>query len=397
LVLTSVFPNTRRPDFGIFIHERVVRVARHCEVSVVAPVPWFPFDGPIRTRGWGGIPPLEHNDRFPVYHPRFLCVPAIFKCLDGVFYASSLVRFLRRLDAQFPFDLIDAHFAYPDGVAAALLGKALGRPVVITLRGSIMRLARYALHRPQLRYALATASRVLAVSESLKAVALRLGIPEERVRVIPNGVDTTLFRPSDRRRAREACGLPHERTIILTVGAVCEAKGQHLVVDALAEIVARRPDVLYVIVGEVDSARYRRRLQDSITRAGLSQHVLFAGPQRHTQLPRWYAAADVFCLATRSEGRANVLLEALACGVPVVTTAVGGNPEIVRDARYGILVPFRDVRRLRDAISTALDSDWDGDELAAYTSEFSWDRTGAEVVKEFDNVLTDRATCIRSS
>jgi teichuronic acid biosynthesis glycosyltransferase TuaC len=396
-VLSSVFPNTRRPNLGIFIHERVSRVAQHCEIQVVAPVPWFPFDRPIRARSWGGVPPVAHDERFLVYHPRFLCVPGILKCLDGLLYATSLLPFLRRLHTRFPFDLIDAHFAYPDGAAAVLLGRALARPVVITLRGSIVRLARYTMHRPQLRYALKTASRVLAVSESLKTVAVGLGIPDEHVRVIPNGIDTTLFCPGDRTWARQACGLPQQRTVILTVGAVCEGKGQHLVVDALAEIVTRRPDVLYVMVGEFDGIRYRRRVHDSIARTGLSEHVLFVGQQPHDRLPLWYAAADLFCLATRSEGRANVLLEALACGVPVVTTAVGGNPEIVTDGRHGLLVPFGDVRRLRDAIVTALDTEWDRQGLAAYTSAFSWDRAAADVVEEFATVLGGRAACIRKS
>jgi glycosyltransferase involved in cell wall biosynthesis len=233
------------------------------------------------------------------------------------------------------------------------------------------------------------------VSESLKAVAVGLGIPERHVRVIPNGVDTTRFHPSDRKRARDACGLPQERTVILTVGAVSEGKGQHLVVDALAEIVARHPDVLYVMVGEVESARYERRLRDRIARAGLGGHVLFASRQPHERLPLWYAAADLFCLATRSEGRANVLLEALACGVPVVTTAVGGNPEIVTDRRRGLLVPFDDVAELGDAIMASLDIEWDRERLAAGMTEFSWDRAAVDVVAEFDNVLASGVACIR--
>jgi len=324
LVLSSVFPNPRQPNLGVFIRERVRRVARSSEVQVVAPVPWFPLDRVVRGRRWGGIPQVERRDGLVVHHPRFVSVPRFGKSLDGILYAASLLGFVRRLRRSFPFEMIDAHFAYPDGMAGVLLGKALGCPVMITLRGSIVRLATYPLHRPQLRFTLRAADRIIAVSESLKRVAVDLGIGAEKIRVIPNGVDTSRFFPMDQGDARRRLALPLDASIVLTVGGVYEGKGQHLVLEALPRLLARDPRALYVVVGGERAGESYRRTLDGIIRAhGLGGHVLFVGSKAHEDLRAWYAAADALCLATRSEGRANVLLESIACGVPVVTTAAG--------------------------------------------------------------------------
>ena len=384
LVLSSVFPNPRQPNLGVFIRERVRRVARSSEVQVVAPVPWFPLDRVVRGRRWGGIPQVERRDGLIVHHPRFVSVPRFGKSLDGILYAASLLGFVRRLRRSFPFEMIDAHFAYPDGMAGVLLGKALGCPVMITLRGSIVRLATYPLHRPQLRFTLRAADRIIAVSESLKRVAVDLGIGAEKIRVIPNGVDTSRFFPMDQGDARRRLALPLDASIVLTVGGVYEGKGQHLVLEALPRLLARDPRALYVVVGgERVGESYRRTLDGIIRAHGLGGHVLFVGSKAHEDLRAWYAAADALCLATRSEGRANVLLESIACGVPVVTTHVGGNPEIVREGRDGFLVPFGDVETLAAAIDRALRQPWDRDDLVAHARRQSWETTARAVLDEW--------------
>jgi len=392
LVLASVFPNPRQPNLGVFIRERVRRVAERCEVVVVAPVPWFPGDGVVRGALWGGIPAVESQEGLTVHHPRFLSVPRYFKSLDGVLYALSLVRFLRRLRRKFPFDVIDAHFAYPDGVAAALLGRIFGCSVTITLRGSIVRLRHYPLHRPQIRWAL-RAARVLAVSESLRWVAGELGIAPERIRVIGNGVDTRRFVPADREAARLRLGLPMHRTIVLSIGGLNEGKGHHRIIQALPRVRAQYPDVLYAVVGgERPGDSFRPTLERIVAEHGLADHVLLAGERRHDEIPGWLAAADLFCLATRSEGRANVLLEALACGVPVVTTDVGGNGEIVTSPALGTLVPAQDDDALAGAIVEALGRRWDRAALVRHARGHSWETTGREVVEELRRLVPEASS-----
>ncbi len=397
LVLSSTFPNANQPTLGVFVRERMTALARHCELRVVAPVPWFPANGLIRGARVVGVPPVEDGGAFPVYHPRFLSIPRYLKCLDGMLYAASLAPFLARLRREFDFDLIDAHFAYPDGLAAVLLGQLLRRPVVVTLRGSIVRLRHYPLHRPQIRWALGRATRVIAVSQSLKDVARGLGVNAQHISVIPNGVDLAKFYPKNRNAAREVCGLPRDRPIILTVGGIYEGKGQHHVVETLATLSTGHPDAIYVIVGEDRRDGYAERLRSLIARSGLGERVRFAGPQPHDALSDWYSAADDFCLATQSEGWANVLLEALACGTPVVATKVGGNPEIVPDDRYGLLVPHGDVPALSDALERAIESRWDRAALAAYAATHTWEAAASRVVREFEAAISGVPSIVSGS
>lgn len=384
LVLSSVFPNPQQPVFGVFIRERIRRVARRCDVVVVAPVPWFPLNRLIRGARWSGIPALEVEPGLPpVHHPRVFCIPRYLKCLDGLLYAASLVPFLVRLRRRFPFDVIDAQFDYPDGVAGVLLARIFRCPVIITLRGSIVRLAGYPAHRPQLRWALRAADRVVAVSDSLKRIAMGLGVPGEQIRVISNGVDTTRFFPMSKVEARASLQLPPDRTIVLSVGGLNEGKGHHRVIGVLPSLLGRHPDLLYVIVGGGQPGNtYRPVLERLIREGGLERHVLLAGERTHDEIPRWLAAADLFCLATRSEGWANVLLESLACGRPVVTTQVGGNAEIITGEHLGTLVPHGDDQALAQAVLAALGRSWDPDALASHARRHSWDVTADHVLEE---------------
>jgi glycosyltransferase involved in cell wall biosynthesis len=391
VVLATVFPNPKQPTLGTFVRERMRRVAATCDIRVVAPIPWFPFNGLIRGAQWAGIPRTEQQDGLIVYHPRILCIPRYLKFTDGLLYGASLLPFLLRLRREFPFELIDAHFAYPDGLAAALLGAVLGRPVTITLRGSIVRLATYRLHRPQLRWALRRAAGVMAVSHSLKQAAVELGLPVDRVRVIPNGVDTDRFFPRDRGEARRMLRIAPGRPMLLSVGGLNEGKGHHLVLEQIPHLRRQYPDLLYVIVGgERPGDSSRSLIERSVARHGLQDAVMLPGARPHDEIPLWLSAANVFCLATRSEGWANVLLEALACGIPVVTTAVGGNPEIITSPALGTLVPYGDGPLLRAALLDALGRRWDAAALIAHARAHSWAVAGREVIEEFDRICPGR-------
>jgi glycosyltransferase involved in cell wall biosynthesis len=387
LVLSSTFPSAEQPTRGVFVRERVRRLAKRCEVVVVAPVPWFPMNGWLRGER-NAVLRVEDQEGLRVYHPRFFSLPRYGKFLDGALYFLSLIRFVARLRRSFPFEVIDAHFAFPDGLGATLLAKLFACPVVVTLRGSIVRLSGYRLHRPQLRWALRHADRVTAVSESLKGVAIGLGIPAHRVRVIPNGVDHTTFSPMERRQARQLCGLPESATILLTVAGLYEGKGQHTVIDALPFLTDRYPEVLYVMVGSPRRGElYQRRLQAEIRKLGLDRHVLFAGPRPHAELRRWFSAADVSVLATQSEGWPNVLLESLACGTPVVATHVGGAPEIVRHREDGLLVPFGDAAALRDALLLAVKQPWDRRAIVRHAQPFDWSESVEHALDELNAAL----------
>jgi glycosyltransferase involved in cell wall biosynthesis len=388
LVLSSTFPNSSQPNRGVFVRERISRLARRCDVVVVSPIPWFPFNRWIRSDR-AGAGRVENQNGLTVYHPRFFSLPRYGKFLDGFFYALSLVPFLVRLRRRFAFEVIDAHFAFPDGVAATLLGRLFRCPVVITLRGSIARLSTYRLHRPQLRWALSRAEGLTAVADYLRRIAVGIGVPAERVRVIPNGVDLGSFAPAEVSRARQFCGLPIGRPILLTVAAVYAWKGQHMVVETLPALLKRFPDLLYVMVGgaRAEEGSYVPTLRRRLIELGVENHVRFAGPQPHGDLGQWFNAANVSVLATRSEGCPNVLLESLACGVPVVSTDVGGVPEIVRTGVDGILTPYGDLAALRAALQSALERSWDRAALVRRAREFDWADAVEQALQELHHAL----------
>ena len=391
LVLSSVFPNTAQPTFGGFVRARAVEIARRCEVTVMAPVAWFPFNqvfrGPERTN----IPRFERQEGLRVHHPRFFSAPGVLKSLDGLFYFLSLVRAVRRLRREFPFDVIDAHFAYPDGMAACLLGRLFRCPVTVTLRGTIVPLSRYRLRRLQIVWTLRQARGVIAVSRSLKDVAVSLGIDPEKIRVIPNGIDTDAFQPRPAAETRKALGLPADRAVVLSVGSLAPRKGHQRVLEALPDVLAKRPDVLYVVVGgpgvEGDTGPLLKRM---IKDLGLTEHVWLVGARPHSEIPDWLSAAEVFCLASSNEGRANVVLEALASGVPVVATRVGGLDEVVQHAHNGYLVEPGDRDGLARALVSALDTGWDRTAIAADWRDCSWERTATEVLDELERVLSPK-------
>jgi len=302
-------------------------------------------------------------------------VPGVLKRFDGLMMALGAWPRLRALRRAGRLDLIDAHFAYPDGYAATLLGRWLGVPVTITLRGTEARLAKDPLLAPLVRRALQGATQVLAVSESLRQVAIGLGLPSDRVRVVGNGVDLARFHPMPRDEARRLLDLPADAPVLISVGGLVERKGFHRVIELLPALRARWPGLRYLVVGgpspEGDMGPDLRR---QVAHLGLQDAVRFVGPVAPDQLRPLLSAADLFVLATRNEGWANVFLEAMACGLPVVTTDVGGNAEVVCRPELGTVVPFGDAERLLAAIDAALAEPRDAATLRRYAEDNTWDR-----------------------
>jgi teichuronic acid biosynthesis glycosyltransferase TuaC len=389
LVLTRTYPNPAQPAYGVFVRERVRRVAARCALEVVAPIPRFPLDRLAPRPPRHAVPHRERDGAIAVHHPAVLSVPGIGKSLDGMLYALSLLPFLRRLRRRFPFDLIDAHFGYPDGVGAVLLASALGCGVTITLRGHEADLARRPLRRRQMGFAVRRA-RVIAVNQPLAAFARTLGAAAERVRVIPNGIDRGMFHPGERADARRRLGLPVDRCIVLSVGAFVPRKRYEDVLAALPAVIQHRPDLLFIGIGSRGGIRNGRpSLERRVRRAALGDHVRLLDVKPHEEIAWWLRAADLFCLATVREGSSNALCEALACGLPVVTTRVGGNTELVRDGIDGYLVPPCRADVLADAIVRALDTPWDRGAIALRAAARTWDQVADEVLEEL------RAACGR--
>ena len=378
LVFSTVFPNGAQPHHGIFVRERMRGLPPDVEVRVVAPAPWFPFVSGLRPGFRPVVPKEEIQDGVRVLHPRFLSIPGLAKSLDGLFLFLGSLPTLIRLRRELRFEAIDAHFVYPDGLAAVLLGKVFRVPVLITLRGMLPLLIPYRLRRPQLRYALRHAARIVAVSGSLKEDAMKLGIDPGRVRVIENGIDPELFRPLDRKEARRSLGLPEEGPLLVSVGTLSPRKGFHLVMEAMTRLGS---DLRFAIVGgDGAEGAMESELRSLAVQLGLADRVIFAGPRSRAELASWYSAADLFVLASGHEGCPNVVLEALACGTPVVATPVGNVAELVT-GEVGI-VAERKVSDLAEAIGKALSVDWDREAIRARIEPRTWEAVGREVMEE---------------
>lgn len=387
VTFSSLFPSARQPGAGLFVRERAFRVGQRMPLCVVSPVPWFPLQGLVRRFRPGfrpGAPAHEKQKGVDVWFPRFLSLPGMLKQWDGWLMAWGAYPRLRALKAQGRLDLIDAHFGYPDGFAAAKLSGWLGVPYTVTLRGTETRHAADPALRPRLVRALARAARVFSVSDSLRQVALKLGVEADRARVVGNGVDITRFYPLDQATQRQALGLPTGAPVLVTVGGLVERKGFHRVMAALPALRRQFPQLQYLVVGGPSpEGDWTQRLQALAVELQVQDCVHFAGPVAPDDLRRYLSAADVFVLSTRNEGWANVLLEAMACGLPVVTTDVGGNAEVVCRPELGTVVPFDDAPALQQALSGALQHPWDRAHIRAYAEANIWDRRIDDLEAEF--------------
>ncbi len=388
LLFSTLYPSSARPVHGVFVETRLRELLGTgvVETRVLAPVPWFPSVHP-RFGEYARIaatPAREVRHGIEVLHPRYPVLPKIGMGIAPLLLALASIGPLRRLiRAGFDFDLIDAHYLYPDGVAAVMLAGWLAMPVVVTARGSDLNLvSRFALPRRQIAWAARRADASIGVCNAL-AEQLRVWAPADQVHVMRNGVDLRRFRPEPREaaRARLKCrGAP----LLLSVGNLVPNKGHDLVIDALLQLVARWPQARLAIVGEGPE---RERLRAHAAQRGCADRVVFAGRVDPEAMADWYNAADVLVLASSREGWANVLLESLACGTPLVTTRVGGSPEVVRDERVGRLVDRRDGAALAEAIDALLGNPPQRDAVRRYAEAYSWDATSRAQLELFRRLV----------
>lgn len=343
LVFTSLYPNASQPRHGVFVEERLRHLVDSGRIAatVVAPVPWFPFQHPMFGvySTYASVPKREQRHGIKIWHPRFPVIPKLGMSIAPFLMYHALLPVLRKLKAEGPdFDLIDAHYFYPDGVAAARLGAALDTPVVITARGSdVTWLPRF--HRPsqQIQWAAEHASAVVTVSKALKDSLAALGVNPKKITVLRNGVDLDRFGPRDRSAIRARLDL--QGPVWLTVGHLVELKGVDVAIEALAQV----PDATLLIAG---AGPEERKLHQRVERLGLSARVRFLGAVPHAELCEYYNAADAMVLVSSREGMPNVVLEAIACGTPVVATAVGGIPELITAPEAGELMRERSAEAL---------------------------------------------------
>lgn len=387
LTFSTLFPNNARPNHGVFVENRLRHLVGSGQAisQVVAPVPWFPSAHP-----WFGdwavnarVAREETRHGLNIRHPRFPVIPKAGMTLaPHLLYRAMVPVFARLIADGHRFDAIDAHYVYPDGVAAVWLGQRFGLPVVVTARGTdVSLIPRFPRPRRMIQGAIAGAAAMIAVSAALKDALVEIGAPPDKVTVLRNGVDTDLFRPpADRAAARAAIGFTGPA--LVSVGLLIERKGHHRTIEAMT----RLPEFSLAIAGEGPE---RGRLETQIARLGLGSRVRLLGSRPHADLPSLYGAADASILASSREGWANVLLESMACGTPVVASNIWGNPEVVRTPAAGVITAENTPDGIAEGVRRLFAAGETRDATRAYAEPFSWDETTRGQLDLFHRVIAE--------
>lgn len=387
LTLATLFPDASRPNFGVFVERQTLGLAAHpdVELRVVAPigVPPFPLTRLAPYAPLAALPRHEHWRGVEVHRPRFLNLPATAGRWHAPLLARALAPLLVRIRRDFPFDVIDAEFFFPDGPAAVALGRRFGVPVSIKARGAdIHHWGRSPATASQVRAAGRSADGLLAVSQAMVADMAALGIPADRIRVHSTGIDRSRFGTHSRSQAKAALGI--DGPLVASLGALIPRKGH----DIVAEAVAALPGVALWIVGEGPE---RGRLEAQIAASPARDRIRLLGALPHADLPRLLAAADAMALASSSEGLANAWVEALASGTPIVIPDAGGAREVVTSPDAGRIVARNPVA-FAEALAALLADPPHADAVKATAERFSWDANRDALYAHLQGLVAARRT-----
>jgi glycosyltransferase involved in cell wall biosynthesis len=384
LSLSTVFPNQEDPILGTFVQSRLRNIAAlpGVDLRVVAPIPLLDYTN-FRHRLFrlGGVPWHSTGGGLDIRHPRWV-YPPVVGGLNGLLLGVELLPYLAGLRQSFRFDVIDAHFAHPEGVAACVLAACFGCPFTITLRGNEVVHAQSRWKRKWMRWAFRRASRIFAVSGRLRSFAIANGANPDATLVVPNGVDPAIFHPRDRQEVRRSLGILPTELLVLSAGYLTELKGHHRVVRAVKSARERGLAARVVILGGGLGDPFADEIRRTIERTQMQAHVTLAGRVGSATVAAWMAAADLFCLASDREGWPNVVHEALASGTPVVATDVGAVPDLIPDARYGVVVARGEQTALDAAVLDSLTHSWDRTAIAAWGMARTWHDVASEVLRE---------------
>lgn len=375
LTLSTLFPDRTRPGFGGFVERQTRALAAQpdVEVKVVAPLAMPPTALARRHpayRALAELPLQEDWNGLDVRRPRFPAVPLVGGRINPWSLWWALVPVLDALREDFAFDVIDTQFFYPDGPAAVRLGRRHGVPVSIKARGSDIHLwGAMAGCRGKIVAAGQAADGLLAVSAALRRDMIAMGMPGERIGIHHTGIDRAMFRVQDRAAAKAGLGVTGP--LVVTIGNLIPLKGQGLVIEAVRAL----PGVTLLIAGHGPD---RDALAAQVAANGLQDRVRLLGALPHAQLPGLLAAADVMALPSASEGLANVWVEALACGTPLVITDVGGARDVVDRPAVGRLVE-RTPEAIAAGIRQVLAEAPAQTAVADAAGGFSWERNSEKL------------------
>lgn len=406
LAVSYLFPNRVYPNHGIFVLKRLKAVQKYCEVKVINPIPWFPFSSKFkRYANYHRIPKQDVLEGIEVFHPRFFIIPRYLKSLDFFTFAASVLPLALYLKKAYPYDIIDVHWTYPDLLSGRILASLTRKPQMVTVRGkeALNLFLKETKHSEFLPYApeaslrsllvkrlLVRSDQVVTLSQELRELCVSFGADPQKVKKIPNGVDTSVFLLQSKQSCRSKLGIPFSQTMIVSVGSLIYGKGFDRIINAFPKLQKIYNDLsLYILGSEGPAGFFKDKLIQMVSKYELKNHVHFVGEVENHNLPLWYNAADVFCLASRSEGSPNVLMEALTCGCPCVATDVGSVREIMDEGRMGVIIKNNE-ESLYSGLWHALSTVYDRKNIADAMRQYSWDWCAQKVIEVYRKQIFSR-------
>ncbi|WP_456406392.1 glycosyltransferase family 4 protein [Thiolapillus sp.] len=378
LIITNLYPTPWDHHRGTFNFQQFNHLAKHMEIRVIVPISWKER---LQNLKHPAAPFSSHPLMGKAVYPLYWYIPGLFRGSYGASMQISLQLQCSRFIRDFSPDFLLSSWAYPEGTAGTRIARKLGIPAFVKVHGSDINIA--AQQAPVQRHIEAWGNEVagvVSVSVDLKKKMQRMGIQESKIHVIYNGINHQRFHPLPQTQARKALSLDDSR-IILYVGNLKKEKGCLDLLEAYIDLAHEQPDLkLYVAGTGAMSKAMMQRSQE----AGMKNRIFLLGKVDHAALNHWYNAADLVCLPSYNEGVPNVLLEAMACGTPVVATRVGGIPEVVT-ADTGILVESGNVGELKAKLDTALKQQWNAEHIHQYTKKFSWNENIRQMLDMFNN------------
>ena len=388
LVLTNLFPNPQEPLRGIFVYQLVENLKNHCDLMIVSPLPWFPKVPSLQRSGewskFSQIPQMATMNGLRIYYPKFPVIPKV-GFVQSLFLFLRIFHTIRSLHAEEQFDLVNAHWIFPDGVAAAWLCRILGLPLMLTAHGcDINAYTKLPMRRLQILSAIRSAQLTVVVSRQQKELIEKLGIRPSKMSIVQNGVDLDLLNVKDQRECRRLLHLDTEKKIILFIGQHVEVKGFTYLISAVKRLASKGINNFKVIA--IGEGPLKKTLWAEVQESELEQHIEFVGAKKYTEIPFWLGASDLLCLPSHREGCPCVVLEALACGRPVVASKVGGIPDIINHDN-GILIEPGNSESLSDGLMKALTTNWDAGQIQQSVLHQSWKHVAQRYYELMQGIL----------
>lgn len=367
LVITNNFPDLYNRSVGnIFVKEQIQSIKKYFKnITVISPVAY-------------GMERLRNTtyedytfDNVSVYFPKYFNIPFCYfwpKCIWLSFEYRAISDLIQK--KRISFDIIHAHFTWPSGAVAVELKKKYRVPLIITEHTSETYLN--AVYKKDAMYIHTwyQSDAIIRVKDDLSLLS-DIRIPQNKLYYIPNGYDPLMFSQQNTLTCRNKLNLPLDKKIILNVGNLySKLKGHRYLIEAMAQIVKNRDDVLCIIIG---SGKLENELNKKVKYLQLENYVKLIGGRSHEEISIWMNSCDIFVLPSLKESFGVVQIEAMACGKPVIATYNGGSEEIIISKSYGYLVEPANSKQLSEMILRALDENWDCGMIRNYSSKYSWD------------------------